>query len=69
MKPSEGPKAKPLISFIPWTKPEQPAIVKYFPKVCEDPHRFAEEFNTVIQTYQSGISSLDQRVYSIVGEE
>ena len=36
---------KPLISYIPWTKSELPAIVKGFLRVIEDPHWFDEEFN------------------------
>ena len=46
--PSEDIKAKPLISYVPWTKPELWAMFKDFPKVTEDPHGFAEEFNIVI---------------------
>ena len=43
---------------IPWTKAELQAIVKGFPKVIEDSHRFAEKFNTVTQTYSLGFSDL-----------
>ena len=52
IKSSEGPEAKSLISYSTWPKDELRAIVKDSPKVTEDPHRFAEEFNIVIQTYQ-----------------
>ena len=41
-----------------WTKAELQAIVEDFPKVTKDPHRFAEEFNVVIQAYQPGFSDL-----------
>lgn len=37
-------------------------------KVTEDPHRFAEEFNIVIQTQQPGFSDLHQLVHMLVGE-
>lgn len=49
IRPSEAP-ATPLISNILWTKAELRAIVRDFPKVTEGPHKFAEEFNSVIQT-------------------
>lgn len=42
--------------------------MKDFPKVTEDPHIFAEEFNIVIQTYQSGFSDLYELLYVLVGE-
>ena len=50
IKPSEDPNAKPLISPVSWTKAESQAIVKDFPGVIEDPHRFAKEFYIVILT-------------------
>ena len=68
IKPSEHPEAKPLISCIPWTKTELRTIVKDYPKVTEDPHIFAEEFNTVIKTYQPGFSDSYQLVYMLVSE-
>ena len=59
---------KPLISYIPWTKSELPAIVKGFLRVTEDPHWFDEEFNTVIQAYQPGFSDLHKPVRMFVCE-
>lgn len=51
IKPSEDGKAnKTHIYYILWTKAELLAIVKYFPEVAEDHHRFAEKFKIVIQT-------------------
>lgn len=44
------------------------AIVKDSPKVTEDPHWFAEEFNTVIQKNQPGFSDLYQLIYMVVNE-
>ena len=44
-------------------------MVRDFPRVTEDPHRFAEEFNIVIQTYQPGFSHLRQLVYMLVSED
>ena len=61
MNNSEDPKAKPLISYIPWTKAELQAIVK-------DSHRFAEDFNIVIQTYQAGFSYLYQLIHMLIRE-
>lgn len=64
IKPSEDGKAnKTHISYILWTKAELLAIVKYFPKVAEVPHRFAEKLKTVIQTYQPGFSNLYQLIH------
>ena len=60
---------KPLISYIPWTKSELPAIVKGFLRVTEDPHWFDEEFNTVIQAYQPGFSDLHLLVHMLVSED
>ena len=60
--------AKPLISYIPWIKAELRAIAKDFSRVTEDPHRFAEEFNIVIQTQQPGFSDLHQLVHMLVTE-
>ena len=68
IKPSEDPEAKPWISYIPWTKAKLRATVKYFPKVTEDLHRFAEEFNTVFQTCQPCFSDLNQLVHMLVGK-
>ena len=45
IKPFGDPEAQPLISNISWTKAELQATVKLFPKVTEDPHRFAEYFS------------------------
>ena len=53
---------------MPWTKGELWATVKDFSKVTENPHRLAEEFNTVIQTQQPGLSDLRQLVHTLVGE-
>lgn len=47
---------------------ELQAIVKEFPKVTKDPHKFAVEFNTVIQTYRPGFSDFYQLVHMLVGE-
>lgn len=63
--PFKDQKANSLISYIPWTKAELRITMDAFPKVTEDPHRFAEEFNIVIQTYQSDLYEL---VYMLVGE-
>ena len=67
-KPSEDTEAKHLISYIPWTNAELQAIVKDFPEVTEDPQKFSEAFNIVIQTYQPGFSGLYQLVHMLVGE-
>ena len=68
IKPSEDLEAKTLISYFPWTKAELPPIVKDFPKVTEDPHKLAEEFNIFIQTYQTGFSDLYQLVHMPIGK-
>ena len=68
IRPSENPNAKPLISYVPWTKAELQAVVKDFPQVTEGLHRFAEEFNIVIQTCQPGFSDLYQSVHMLVAE-
>lgn len=36
--------------------------------MTEDPHRFAEDFSRVIQTYQPGFSDIYQLVYMRVHE-
>lgn len=59
---------KHLISYVPRTKAELKAMVKDFPKVTKDPHRFAEEFHMVIQTYQPGFSDLHQLGHMLVSE-
>ena len=56
MKPSENLENDSLISHIPWTKTE--VRVEDFPKVTEDPHRFVEAFNLLIQAYQPWSSNL-----------
>ena len=58
IKPSEGPEAKSLIPYTPWTKAELWAVVKDVPKVTKDPHSFAEEFHIITQTHQPGFSNL-----------
>ena len=50
MKPSENVEDDSLISHIPQTKTE--VRVEDFPKATEDPHRFVEAFNLLIQAYQ-----------------
>lgn len=67
-KPSEDQKAK-LISYSFWTITELQTIVNDFPKATEDPYRFAEELNIVIQTHQPGFSNLYQLVHVLVGED
>ena len=42
--------------------------VKDFPKAAEDPHRFEDEFNMVIQTCSLGFSDLYRLVHMPVGE-
>lgn len=66
--PTEDLNARSLISYVPWTKAERWARKIFFPKVTEDPHRFAEEFNIVIQTYQPGFSDLYQLVHMLVSK-
>ena len=39
-----------------------------FPKVTKDPHRFAEEFNIVFQTYMQVSQISTQMVHMLVGE-
>lgn len=68
MKPFEDPGAKPLISYTPGLKLNCEPQSKVFPQVPKTPHRFAEESNTVIETYQSGFSDLDQLVRTLVSE-
>ena len=67
IKPSEYPETKHLISYIPWT--ELWATVKDFPKLTEDPHRFSEELNVVIQMYHLGFSDLHQLIHMHIGED
>lgn len=55
-------KLNSIFFYIPWTKVELWTIVKDFLKVTEDCHRFSEEFDTAIQTYQPGYSDLNQLV-------
>ena len=62
IKPSEDLEVKPL-TCTPWTKPEMRAVVKDFPKITKDPHRFAEEFTIIIQIYHPGFSDLHQLVH------
>ena len=57
-----------LISYVHCTKAELWAIVKDFPEVTEDPQRFAEEFNIVIQTYQLGFSDLHQLIHILISK-
>lgn len=64
----KDPTAKFLVSYVLWTKAELQARVKDFPKVTEDRHRLAKEFNIVIQTYQLSFSDLYQLVHMLVGE-
>lgn len=56
------------VSFVPWTKAQLGAIVKQFPKLTEDPYKFSEKFDIVIQTYQPGFSDLYQIIHVLVGE-
>ena len=58
VKPSQDPTAELRASYVPWTKAELQATVQNVPKVTEDPSRFVEEFNVVIQTYRLGFSDL-----------
>ena len=44
IKLSEDPETKLLTSYIPRTKAALQAIVKYFPKITNDPHQLTEEF-------------------------
>lgn len=53
---------------MPWTKTELQAIVKDFPRVREEPHRHAEEFNIVAQSYQPDFSDLYPLVHRLIGE-
>lgn len=41
---------------------------KFFPKVTEEPHRFAEVFNIVMQTDQQGRPDLYRLVQMLVSE-
>ena len=56
------------MSYAPWNKAEMGAIAKDFPRETRDPHRFAEKFQRVIQTYQPGFSDLYQLVHILVSE-
>lgn len=67
-RPSEGPHAKPLISYVPCTKAELWARVRDSPRVTKDPHRFAEEFNIAFQTHQPGFSDLHQLLHMLIGK-
>ena len=58
---------KLLIYYIPWTKAEL-QVTKIFLKGIEDPHRFTEEFNMVIQTLQLYFSDLYELVHVLVSE-
>lgn len=61
-KISEDPEAKLLLLFfffniyIPWAEAALQATAKDFHKITEAPHRFAEEFNMVIQTVSTYVS-------------
>ena len=55
-------------SLVSWTKAELQATVKEFPNITAEPHRFAEEFNVVIQIYEPGFSDLCQLVHMLVDE-
>ena len=46
----------PKLNYKPWSK--------IFPKVTKDPHRFAEEFQRVIQIYQPGFFNLSDSPYA-----
>lgn len=52
----------------PWTNQELLAILKVFPKVTEDPERFADEFKLVTQVYKPGLTHLLQLVHMLVDE-
>ena len=41
---------------------------KDFPTATEEPYRFSEEFNIVIQTYQPDFSDLYQLVHMLFSE-
>lgn len=40
--------------YVFWIKAVLQAIVKEFPTAIEDPHKFAEELDIIIQAYQPG---------------
>lgn len=65
----QDPKAKSLISYIPWIKAELRATVKDFSKPSEETHRVAEELSIVSQTYEPGFSDLYQMEISSVGKD
>lgn len=65
---SEDADAKSLISCVPWTKAKQPSIVKDFPSIPKD-HKFAKEYNIVIQTYPPGFSDLYQVAHVLGGKD
>ena len=56
------------ISQVPRTKVEFRVIVKDFPKITEDSHRFVEEFSITIQIHQPSFSELCQLVHMLAGE-
>lgn len=60
--------AKPKASCVPWTKDELRTIVRAFPKVTEDPQRFADEFSVIIRVYQPNVTHLLQLVRMLVDE-
>lgn len=49
-------------------KAELWATVKEFCGVTEDPHKFAEELDIIIQAYRSGLSDLYQLVLYTLAE-
>ena len=58
-----------MLNFLhSWAEAQLWAIVKDFPKVTEDPHRFSEEFKTDIQPDQPGFSDSYQLVLMLIGE-
>lgn len=65
---SEDTTKTPQISSTSLTKAELRAIIKDFPKVMEDPHRFAEKFSIVTIIYHPGLSNLHQLVHMLVRE-
>lgn len=59
----------PKVSHVPWTKAKLWAILKEFPEVTEDPHKFVKEFDIIIQDHQLKFSDLyHQLIHMLVGE-
>ena len=59
IKPPKAAGDPPQVSFAPWSKTEQKAIVKEFPKPKEDPQTFSEGFRVTLR-----VMTLDRQIFT-----